>query len=353
MADKCTDLPASGTEVIALAIELVGYEAKNGPQQVAKVLQSPAIKKALEDALSKRMDDWRREMLTGNPTDVQQALSDVGAIFSKDVLSASTKELKKQVEQTSKYRKLASSVQNLSCKFKESPVGFFIHEPSNLVIVLAAGAMIAGSAAVYVAATGDGDGLAKLAGDLAGDNIKYSFLGKVDIGVKDIVIKPSEHKADFKIFADTSKWKSIPETSLTLNVQWKQEKVAALDVAVATKVPIVDGFFATGGAKFDPASKNTNLYLGIQGGAEGLSVQLKGEYDLSDKGESIKVGGGLTYQGGTNSSAPWELTAGAKYGPITQRQPDYFGGPSGGEITRNEARVDVGLKIYFDKPKKK
>ena len=62
-----------------------------------------------------------------------------------------------------------------------------------------------------------------------------------------------------------------------------------MDVAVATKVPIVPGFFATGDAK---------------------------------------------------------------YGPITQEQPDYIGGPST-EITRSEALFDVGMKIYFDKPKKR
>ena len=344
MADKCTEeLPGSIIETMGLAIELVGGQFKNSPELLGKIINSPDVQKKLREALEKRLGELQRKStLEGRPIDAQQALAGIGSVFGTDTLDATKAAAKKEIEKDPKFRQLKTSLEGLSCRFKESPTGFFYDESEGLLVILAAGVVIGGAVATYIVRTGDLD-KPLAAASLAANAIHFTVLGKVDVGLTDVVLKPSEKKYDAGLFAKIADWKRIKEAQLKVVVQTKDEKVAAIPIAVETKVELVPQWFGTFGATYEPMKKDVGFSLGIAGTVDTLTVQIKANYKDEDKKTTYGAGTDLTWK---PKGTPFAITGGASASRVDESLRNPMTGLDD-KTSKTDMRVNVGLKVEF------
>ena len=87
---------------------------------------------------------------------------------------------------------------------------------------------------------------------------------------------------------------------LKVVVQTKDEKVAAVPIAVETKVELAKNWFGTFGTTYEPVKKNVGFSLGISGTVDALTVQVKANY--LEEETKTKYGGG--------ADLTWKPTAG-------------------------------------------
>lgn len=345
MADKCTEeLPGSLVETMGLAIELVGDQVKN-PEILAKVINSPEVQKKLKEALEKRLGELQRKAtLEGRPIDAKQALSEIGSVFGTDTIDVTKAAAKKEIEKDPKFRQLKTSLEGLSCRFKESPTGFFYDEREGLLIILAAGVVIGGAVATYIVRTGDLDKPLSAAA-LAANAINFTVLGKVDVGLTDVVLKPSEKKYDAGLFAKVADWKRIKEAQVKVVVQTKDEKVAAVPITVETKVELAKDWFGTFGTTFEPVKKDVGFSLGIGGTVDALSVQIKANY--KEEGAKKTYGGGpeLTWKP-TVGGVPLTVTGAASASRVDESLRNPLTGLDD-RTSKTDVRVNVGLRVDF------
>jgi hypothetical protein len=345
---KCTELPGTLIESFTLAIELVGYEVKNGPSQITKVLQDPKVQAKIKEALEKRLGELQKKaMQQGRPIDSQQALEEVKSVFTVDTLDTAKEALKKQLEQSGKYRQLKSSLDNLSCKFKEHPIGFFYDEAEGVLVIVTVGLWIAGVAGAYVAATGDLDTVTTIAGKLA-EQIEIPVIGQVSLGIADVVLKPSEKKYDAGLFARVSKWKAVEKAELKVTVQTKDEKVAAIPISVETKVGVAPGWFQNFAGTYDPVNGKAVLSLGISSKFDQLEVQVKADYMFDDKLNKQSIGGSGSFDWKPAPEIPINVTGGLGYSRMWEEVPN-ANALSGGPTTKatNNVQMNLGLKVLF------
>lgn len=345
MSDKCSDeLPGSLVETMGLAIELVWGQTKNSPELIAKIINSPAVQKKLKEALEKRLGELQRKAtLEGRPIDAQQALSEIGSVFTVDTLDATKAAAKKEIEKDPKFRQLKTSLEDLSCRFKESPTGFFYDESEGLLIILAAGVVIGGAVATYIVRTGDLD-KPLAAAAMAANAVSVTVLGKIDVGLTDVVLKPSEKKYDAGLFAKMGQWKRIKEAQIKVVVQKKDDKVAAVPIAVETKVDLTKNWFGSFGATYEPVKKDVGFSLGISGTVDTLTVQVKANYLEEDTKTKYGAGADLTWK--PKSSLPLTVTGGASASRIDESLRNPMTGLDD-KTTKTDMRVNVGVKIDF------
>jgi len=242
MTDKCSnELPGSVVETFTLAIELVGGQVEKSPESLARILKSPAVQKKIRESLEKRLGELQKKALEGRPVDSEQALQEIKSVFTVDTLDATLSAAKTELEKSGKYRQLKTSLEGLACRFKNRPMGTFYDESEGVLLILATGVIVAGAVGMYVAATGDADTPLSLVSKLASAPT-VTVLGKIDLGLTDVVLKSSEKKYDSGIYARISKWKAVEKAELKVVVQTKDEKVAAVPISVETKVGIVPGW---------------------------------------------------------------------------------------------------------------
>ena len=343
MSDKSTDeLPGSMVETMGLAIELVGVQIKSSPDTIAKILNDPKVQEKIRQALDKRLSELQRKAtLEGRPIDANQAVQEMKAVFTQDTIDATTAAAKKEIEQSPKFRQLKTSLENLSSKFKKSPTGFFYDEVEGVLIILAAGVMVGGAVGMYIAKTGDVD-TPLAAAAYAANKISIDVLGKVEVGLTDVVLKPSEKKYDAGILLKAGKWKRLEKTDLKVVVQTKDEKVAAVPISIETKVALVPKWFGTFGATYEPVKKDVSYSLGISGTVDTLTVQIKGNYKEEEKKTSYGGGVDLTWKPRSNVS----ITGGASASRINES----LRNPATGlddRSSKTDLKVNLGVKVEF------
>lgn len=345
---QCADLPGTVLETYVLVFEFAGAEIKNAPEQLGKVLTNPKVQAKIKESLQKRLDELQKKaLLSGRPIDSQQALEEVQSVFTVDTIDASTEELKKLIEQTPKYKQLMSSLDDVSCKFKKSPRGFFYDEAAGIFVVVCTGLMIAGAAGAYIAATGDSDTVGSIGAALSNKVLQGTIVGKLEMGVADVVIKPSEKKYDVGLFARVKEWKRIEKAEVKVTVQTKDEKVAALPISVETKVRITPGWFNNFGATYEPFGQKATFSLGISGENDVLKVQVKANYAYEPLKQSVGGSGSVNWK--PIPKIPIDITGGVGYDRITEQvpiNPAILDGPSNTKQT-NDLRFNLGLKYEF------
>lgn len=344
MADQCSpELPGSIVESFVLAIELVGGQIKNSPQLVTKVLQNAEVQKKIKESLEKRLGELQRKAMLGQPVNSAQALEEVKSVFVVDTLDATKAVLKNELEKSPKYRLLKTSLENLSCKFKERPLGAIYDEAEGVLLILTAGVMVAGVVGMYVAATGDADTPLSLASKLA-ELPSVTVLGKVDLGLTDIVLKPSEKKYDAGLIAKLGKWKAVEKAELKVVVQTKDERVAAVPIAVETKVRIAPQWFSTAGASFDPVQAKASFALGIVGGTDSLTVEVKANVATEEKKKTF--GGAAKLDWKPSTRVPLVVTGGLGVKRIDETVHNPL---TSIDTTKSQTDVNVnlGLKVLF------
>jgi hypothetical protein len=345
MSDKCSEeLPGSIVESFALAIELVGSQVKKSPDTIAKILKNPAIEKKIKEALEKRLGELQKKAtLEGKPIDAQQALSEVKAVFTVDTLDATGAELKKQIESSPKYQHLKSSLTGLSCKFKSAPIGFFYDEAEGVLLIFTVGVMLAGAVGMYIAKTGDADTPLAIAGKIA-ELPSIPVLGKIDLSLTDIVLKPSEKKYDAGMLAKVKDWKAIKEAQLKVVVQTKNEKVAAVPISVETQVKVTPQWFGKFGASYEPVQQHVGFSLGIVGKFDGLEVQVKGNYLEEEKKTTYGASGNVDWT--PYAGVPLKISGGLGASRIEEQVPNMFTGMDTKKVS-TDMKVNVGLKVEF------
>lgn len=338
MADQCTDdLPGSIVESFALAIEVVKSQVKNSPTTIAKILNDPEVQKKIKESLEKRLFDLQAKSKVGRPIDSQQALEEVKSVFTVDSMDLITKNVKSTVERSYSFQKLQDSLRGLSCKFKESPLGAFYDEREGVLLILAVGVMVGGVVGMYIAKTGDADTPLSLVSKLA-ELPSITVLGKIDLGLADVVLKPSEKKYDGGLYAKMGSLGPLKDVQLKVVVQTKDEKVAAVPITVQTKINVTKGWMSTVGATYDPLSKGTQFSMGITGNPAGdsISVQLKANLTLSENKDSYGGTGNVTWKPVPGVG----VTAGAGVSRVFERMPD-----TGAQTSKTDVNVNVGLRF--------
>jgi hypothetical protein len=345
MADKCTEeLPGSIVESFVLAIELVGSEVKKSPDTIAKILKNPEVEKKIKEALEKRLGELQKKAtLEGKPIDADQALSEIKSVFTVDTLDATKGELKKQLENNPKFRQLKSSLEGLSCKFKKAPVGFFYDEAEGVLLILTVGVMLAGAVGMYIAKTGDLDTPLSLASMLA-EAPSITVLGKVDLSLADVVLKPSEKKYDAGLSAKLKDLKAIKEAELKVVVQTKNEKVAAVPISVETQVQVTPQWFGKFGASYEPLKQNIGFSLGITGKFDSIEVQVKGNYASEEKKLSYGASGGVDWK--PAAAVPIKISGGVGATRTEEILNNSFTGIDY-KKSQTDIKVNVGLKVEF------
>lgn len=346
MADQCTEeLPGSMVESFALAIELVGGQVANTPQLLTKVLQNPEVQKKIKEALEKRLGELQKKALVGRPVDSAQALEEVKSVFTVDTLDVTSKLVKQELEQSAKYRQLKSSLDSLKCKFKDRPLGAIYDEAEGVLLIFTVGVIVAGAIGMYVAETGDADTPLSAVSKLA-TLPSITVLGKVDLGLADVVLKPSEKKYDAGLYAKVTKWKAVEKAELKVVVQTKDEKVAAIPIAVETKIRLTSGWFNTFGATYEPVKKKAAFSLGITGGGDRLSVQVKANVTVEKENQKRSYGGTGEVKWKPISSVPVNVTGGFGVKRIDQTMPNPLSGLPQQQST-TDLNVNVGLSVNF------
>ena len=344
MADKCSDeLPGSIVESFVLAIELVGDQVKRSPQTIGKILKNPEVEKKIKEALEKRLLELQKKAtLEGKPIDADQARSAITSVFTEDTADATLAELKKAIESSPKYQQLKRSLENLSCKFKKAPLGFFYDEAEGVLLIFTVGVVIAGAVAGYVAATRDIDTPLAAAAKIA-ELPSITVLGKVDLSLADVVLKPSEKKYDAGIIAKVKDWKAIKEAELKIVVQTKNEKVAAVPISVETQVKITPQFFGKFGASYEPIQQHVGFSLGIVGKLDTIEVQVKGNYLEELNKTSYGASGSVDWK--PNTAVPIKVSGGLGATRIEEQVPNMFNGMDTKKST--DLKVNLGLKVEF------
>lgn len=335
MPDKSDkELPGSIVETAVLAFELVGDQIGKSPQTLARIIQSPAVQSKIKEALEKNLRGLQEKAITGRPIDSQQAQQAITSAFTKSGLDAVKKGVTKSVEQSAGYRKLHASLKQLTANFKDRPLGVFIDEPEGLLLIVVAGAFVAGAAGIYIAETGDSDGVINQLSKLA-EKPTVKVLGKVELSATEITVKPSEKIYSGGIAASVKNWKAVKKADFRVVVQKKSEKVAALPMSVSAEVQLAPNWIgrSSAGLTLDRNGiADAKFSLGIESKANALSIQIMADATLQPD---------LSTYGATGS-ARWKATQGVTV---------FGSGEAKREVNRltdevqQDYRINVGLSI--------
>ncbi|HVA48802.1 MAG TPA: hypothetical protein VNH11_20720 [Pirellulales bacterium] len=337
MGNTCTDLPGSAVETVALAFDLVDYEAKNGPAQIVKVLQSDDVQKAIKDALDKQGKAFLQEQQQGKLPSANDAANQLGSALGKAATDAGSKQLVSQVKNTGQYQRVQNSLNDLKCAYEKSVVGVWIDEHKALLIVVASGLAVGGATVMYLTKTGDTP--ADWATSLAKDALPTISLGQLKLGSANPVFKPSTRDLGLKTYVDTGKWKPLPNTDFSVTVHVTDGKLTTLQGALQTKIPIGQ-WTLPATAHADPLADKYSLSLGIQRNADGLNVGLVADFEKDRQKETKGVSGTLDYKTRIGS-VPLDIAASAGIKQTTQPNPMF----SGRTNTQTDVRGNISLTI--------
>ena len=326
----------AANDTFVLAIEVGTKVLKESPDIVNKILTNPKVRETLELAMAKEAHRLKTPPGTSGGAGQAKALAGkLGKAISKPATDAAIKE----IGATREAKKLKESLKQLECSFKRTPVGVFIDENKGLVIFIAAGLAIGGAVALYTLKTGGWP--AEQAGKLAGKLLKFKVIGGVEVGVKDIVFKPSADTREAKMTAfATGKWKRV-KADLDLHVALHDKKLGAAKASGKVVVPLGKGFSAVGkggiGYQMPKAGFHKpltyDLGLGLEfknsGNGSNLSISVLGIASQEAIKRSLGGEASLKYHvvGGNDPAAPsLGLVGGAKAAGVQKFQ---SGGSSG------------------------
>jgi hypothetical protein len=336
----CSNLPGSAVRTIALAFDLAGYEVKNGPAQILRVLGTMSVQDAIRGALNEEAKAFLEMQRKGLPIGAGAAAAKLGEGVGKAVLDAGGSEIKRIIQRSSAYQKLEQGARDLQCAYEKSVIGVWVDQHKGTLIVIASGVVLGAMTAMYLTNTGDTP--ADWAVQLAKDKIKTTILGKVEVGLKDIRFVPSKREVGFQLYADTSQWKQFKETKFSIAVRTKEDKLTSLKLGFDTRSSLGGGFYQSLGLAADPIAGNYSLKLGVEGVTGGLRLKISAE--VAKEAEKRRIGGtaSLNYQGRIGG-APVNFMAGA--GISRTVGPGALPGSSRSEL---DAKVELGLSIPFD-----
>lgn len=331
-----TGLLKATSDTFILAIDVGTKVLKESPDIVKKILADPKVRKSLELAMANEARRLKTPPGTkGSAIQVKALGTTLGKAISKPAADAA----KEQVEATREAQKLKEGLKQLECSFKTTPVGVFIDENKGFVIFVAAGLAIGGAVALYTLKTGGWP--AEQAGKLAGKLLKFKVLGTVEVGVKDIVFKPSADTREAKMTTFASgKWKRV-KADLDLHVALHDDKLGAAKASGKVVVPLGKGFSAVGKGgigyqlpKADfhkPLTYNLGLGLDFNSSGNGSNLSISVLGFASQEAVKRSVGGqaSLKYHvvGGNDPASPSLAVVGnAKAAGVQNFQPSGSGG---------------------------
>jgi hypothetical protein len=349
--EKCGEgVIDAASDVIVLGFELADSTLDRSPQMVIDLVQDKNFQKSIQKALEaegKRLVKLQKEGKPVGNEEGGKVLAKVGNAAAK----SSQLWVKNKIEKSSDYKALQKGLKKVECSFKESPVGVFIDENENLLIVVATGLAIGGAVAMY--ATRSGDWAAAQLAPLAAKQLRFKVLGKVELGAKKLVFKPSERKVELTTFT-TAKWKSV-KAKLDLNVGFKDDALTKSSATGEVVVDVAKGTSITGKGSIGylrsmtPGEKELtyNLSLGMAftgtGSNSKLKLQVLGHVSQDPTKRSVGGSGNLTYgiTGGGGGAPGVNLTLGAKGGRTETFQ------PTGASKVQTTFETKLGVELTF------
>ena len=219
---KCPGVIDAAQDTIVVALELADKTILRSPEMIQKVLASDAVRKELEKVLQAEGERLTKLHTAGTKVSAEEA-KEMGKKAATAVATTAVGQAQKQIEQSQDYKKLRSSLRQLECSFKKSPVGVFVDENKGWLILVGAGMALGGATAMYVIRDADvvGSQIASLANQL----VRFKVLGNVEVGAKDIRFKPSDRDVEITGFA-TGTWKSV-QAKFDLSVAFKDDKLTS------------------------------------------------------------------------------------------------------------------------------
>ncbi len=219
---QCKGVIDATQDTIALVFQLGDATVLRSPKMIEKVIKDDKVWKAIESALKSHAKSLIDKQHKGQPVTSQDA-GKFGQAVGTKAAQAAANSAKKQIEQSAEFRQLKHSLKELECAFKSSPIGVFVDENKGWLVVIAAGLAVGGATAMYVVRKGDF--VASKLTSIAGDKLKFKFLGNVEAGVKGITFAPSDRKLDATAFAK-AKWSKV-EAEIGFQVAVQNDKLTS------------------------------------------------------------------------------------------------------------------------------
>lgn len=347
---KCGTTIDAAQETVVLAIDFGEKTIADSPELIEKILKSPKVSKAVEDALMAEAKRLMKKQQGGKAITNEDGTKFLGAV-GKKAAGAAEAIAKKEITASKEFGEVKRSLQQLECAFRDSPVGIFLNEKKTGLIIVGSVLALGGVTAMYVSKSGDWP--AAQMTKLANKVVRFKVLGNVEIGVKDIEFQPSTRTVKATTFA-SAKWKAV-STKVSFHAGFKDDRFASTNARGEIVVNAGKGVKLTGkgGVGYSinpdaPAGSNDMTYdikmgiaYGTNMGGSSLSVNLAA-YAVQEAMQR-KQGGtlGASYKFTDLRKGSMSVDLNAGLGRVQKMQPI---GPPTNEVA---GQVNLGLTIKF------
>lgn len=145
-----TDLGDAVSQVVIVAFDLVGEEAKNLPTLLNTSLQS----KAVQDAIREGLQTFAMKKVASGSTAVSdQEAKDLLGLLEK-VAGKAGDQIAEEIKKSAEYKRLEAKIKGLEKALATSPMGVWVDRHQKLVFVVGIGVAFGSAAAVFLTKTG-------------------------------------------------------------------------------------------------------------------------------------------------------------------------------------------------------
>lgn len=333
---------------VVVMLRLADRTIASSPERILAALQSEELSRVIRQVLEAEGRRLAEMQNSGQPitnADGARVARTAGEAAGTAVLH----NVQQQVESSSAYKDVQTSLRRLEGAFRCSPMGVFVSENSTLLYIVASGLALGGATALYV--TRSGDLPAGWATDFAARRLRSIRIGSLEVGTQALRFVPSERVVEVQPFLSVSLWREI-RTTFRLNVAFQQDQVQTATGGVDISVPLHRGVTLTGrasggvqqplvsGVRTGPLQPTYDLGLGvtIAGPPEAPGLRIRSEIFLQQQDGVQRAGASGQVQYNFGGGLSGQVGASGQY-----TQP--LRGP---EPARTEVRVQAGLTFQFN-----
>lgn len=192
----------SSFELVALTIDLTGDELVRLPARLASVLQSPQVSNAIRKALDQEARGLLKQYdKSGGVRGADEAKAFAGKL-GKTALKVGSKELLRQIKNSSSVRKLKKEAGEVLDKVKASPVGVWVDKNKIYIVCAVVALGVGGGVVMYY--TKSGDKAASLV-----EGLSKSFkIGQITVKGALVRFQPSTRTVGAKVSA-AGTWRGV------------------------------------------------------------------------------------------------------------------------------------------------
>jgi hypothetical protein len=248
-----TDLGEALSQVVIVAFDLAGAQAKNLPDLLNNSLQSEPVQKAIREGLQSFA---MKKVASGSSAVSDQEAKELLGLLEK-VGGKAGDQIAEEIKKSPEYKRLESKLKALEKTLATSPMGVWIDRQKGLLIVMGIGVAFGSAAALYLTKTG-GPVIDLPMGLLKEKPLQIFKVGGFTLKGQLLEFKPDKQILGAGLLA-TQKWEKI-ELSFKIGVIAAGEHVQEVNGQAVVKSNDFS-ITITGDAK--PEEKKVNLGLGL------------------------------------------------------------------------------------------